>query len=144
MAAGFPHLEVTPTTRSLAYECCLTYEVVTKRIPTLDDLRKGLSSECVMGTSLLDLCQQHPQVKQLVFPEADATVEVSELRRLIKYNMAENEVKPVSAKEYFDEYLDDLYVRGKHVYSTVWFNSLLDSIFICHCFCLWLYVIYEF
>ena len=65
-----------------------------------------------MGTSLLDLSQQHPAVKLLVFPEAGEAVEVSELRRLIKYDMT-NEDADVSAKGYFDEYLDDLYARGK-------------------------------
>lgn len=126
MAAGFPHLEVTPATRTLAYECCLTYEVITKRLPALDDLRKGLRSECVMGTSLLDLSQQHPSVKQLVFPEAGEAVEVSELRRLIKYDMT-NEDACVSAKGYFDEYLDDLYARGKHVHITTGFIAKRDD-----------------
>ena len=29
VAAGFPHIEVLPSNRSLACECVLTYEVVT-------------------------------------------------------------------------------------------------------------------
>ena len=35
VAAGFPHIEVTNNNRELAYECCLTYEVITHRHPNL-------------------------------------------------------------------------------------------------------------
>ena len=44
MAAGFPHITVTCEQRHLAYECCLLYEVITKRIAALDDIHiKGCS-----------------------------------------------------------------------------------------------------
>lgn len=48
----------------------IDYEVVTKRVAVLDDLRKGLDSVHVMGTCLLDLLQQNPQVQELIFPVA--------------------------------------------------------------------------
>ena len=41
VAAGCPHIEVLPSNRSLAYECVLTYEVVTKRIPVLETSGRG-------------------------------------------------------------------------------------------------------
>lgn len=43
-SAGYPHLSITQERQHLAYECILLYEVITKRIPALDDLRKGLAS----------------------------------------------------------------------------------------------------
>lgn len=112
MAAGFPHLEVTPGTRLLAYECCLTYEVITKRIPVLDDLRKGLRSEQVMGSSLLDLALIHPQVKQVVFPEANGHIDLEDLRKLIKYDVADDDDDNMS-KDYLEKYFCDLDVQGK-------------------------------
>ena len=36
-SAGYPHISVTEERRHLAYECILLYEVITKRIPSLDD-----------------------------------------------------------------------------------------------------------
>ena len=93
MAAGFPHIEV-----------------VTKRIPVLDDLRKGLDSVCVMATTGTDLVQQHPQVQQLIFPAAESQIEVSDLRQLIKYN--ETDDSKATAVEFFEKYLDLLNTRG--------------------------------
>lgn len=54
VSAGFPHIEVTPSNWLLAYEYVLTYEVITKRITVLDDLRKRLDSVRVMGTGVID------------------------------------------------------------------------------------------
>ena len=45
MSAGYPHVRVTADRRRLAYECCLIYEVVPKRIPALNDIRKGLQRQ---------------------------------------------------------------------------------------------------
>lgn len=110
VAAGFPHIEVLPSNMSLAYECVLSYEVVTKRIPVLDDLRKGLDSVRVMATTGTDLVQQHPQVQQLIFPAAESQIEVSDLRQLIKYN--ETDDSKAIAVEFFEKYLDLLNTRG--------------------------------
>lgn len=110
VSAGFPHIEVLPSNRSLAYECVLTYEVVTKRIPVLDDLRKGLDSVRVMATTGTDLVQQHPQVQQLIFSAAESKIAVSELRQLIKYNQTDGST--AQAAEYFEKYLDELNTRG--------------------------------
>lgn len=110
MAAGFPHIEVLPSNKSLAYECVLTYEVVTKRIPVLDDLRKRLDSVRVMATTGTDLVQQHPQVQLLIFPAAETKIEVSELRQLIKYDHTDDST--ATAGEYFEKYLDELNTRG--------------------------------
>ena len=110
VASEFPHTEVLSSNRSLAYECVLTYEVVTKRIPVLDDLRKGLDSVHVMATTGTDLVQQHPQVQQLIFPAAESQIEVSDLRQLIKYN--ETDDSRAIAVEFFEKYLDLLNTRG--------------------------------
>lgn len=109
VAAGFPHIEVLPSKRSLACECVLTYEVVTQCIPVLDDLRKGLDSERVMASTGIDPVQQHPQLQQLIFPAAVSRIEVSE--QLIKYNETDDSTE--KAVEYFDKYLDELNTRAK-------------------------------
>ena len=88
----------------------LTYEVVTKRVAVLDDLRKGLDSVHVMGTCLLDLLQQNPQVQELIFPVAESRIEVSELKQLIKYDPTDDSTSKVA--EYFEKYLDELSARG--------------------------------
>lgn len=63
VSAGFPHIGVTPSNQLLAYECVLTYEVITKHITVLDDLRKGLDLVRMMGTSVIDLLQRHSKVQ---------------------------------------------------------------------------------
>ena len=109
VSAGFPHIEVTPSNRLLAYECVLTYEVITKRITVLDDLRKRLDSVRVMGTGVIDLLQRHSQVRQLVFPVAKSTTEVSELRLLLKYDPTDESTSKVA--EFFEK-LDELSTGG--------------------------------
>lgn len=54
VSAGYPHLNITEGRQHLAYKCILLYEVVTKRIPAMDDLRKGFSAVKVSGMTLLD------------------------------------------------------------------------------------------
>lgn len=110
VSGGFPHIEVPPSNWLLAYECVLTYKVITKRITVLDDLRKGLDSVRVMGTSVIDLLQRHSQVQQLVFPVAKSTTEVSELRLLLKYDPTDESTSKVA--EFFEKYLDELSTRG--------------------------------
>ena len=59
-SAVYPHISVTEERRHLAYESILLYEVITKRIPALDELRKGLASVKVSQTKLLDLLGKLP------------------------------------------------------------------------------------
>lgn len=82
----------------------------TKRITVLDDLRKGLDSVRVMGTSVIDLLQRHSQVQQLMFPVAKSTTEVSELRLPLKYDLTDESTSKVA--EFFEKYLDELSTRG--------------------------------
>ena len=35
MSAGFPYISITKERKYLAYECCLLYEVITKRVEKL-------------------------------------------------------------------------------------------------------------
>ena len=94
----------------------LTYEVITKRIAVLDDLRKGLDSVRVMATSTIDLAKQHPKVQQLIFPDAESTIDVYQLRQLIKYDDRTDESR-AKAAEYFEKYLDELNARGTYRYT---------------------------
>ena len=55
MPTGYPDISVTADSRRLAYECCSINEVITKRIPALDDVRKGLGSVKFLGKSALVL-----------------------------------------------------------------------------------------
>ena len=76
LASGFPYLEITAENRSLAYEYLLFYEVLTKRIPALEDIRKGLASVRVQGITLLDLLRIHPNLKEHVFPQYSGIIVV--------------------------------------------------------------------
>ena len=78
LAGGFPHIEVSPASRLLAYECVLTSEVITKRVPVLDDIRNGLKLEYVMGGNLLDIARLHEEVKN------DARINLQDLQQLIR------------------------------------------------------------
>jgi hypothetical protein len=121
-AGGFPHIEVGPATRSLAYECVLTSEVITKRIPVLDDIRNGLRSENVMGGNLLDIARLHEEVKKLLFPEADAGINLQDLQQLIRYELADDDVK-ISSKTFMERYLKDLDLRGKVTITYNWISQ---------------------
>jgi hypothetical protein len=77
-AAGYPHLEVTEQKRHLQYECCLVHEVVTKRLPALDDIRKGLGEVNVMGITLNpSLLERFPELQGRVFPACTSDVSAS-------------------------------------------------------------------
>ena len=68
MSSGYPHLTVTAERRHLAYECVLLYEVVTKRLAALDDIRQGLTSVSALGTTCLDFLARWPKlVARFVF-----------------------------------------------------------------------------
>jgi hypothetical protein len=54
-ASGYPHITITTEKRHLAYECCLLHEVVTKRLPAFDDIRRVLTGVSALGTTCLDL-----------------------------------------------------------------------------------------
>ncbi len=108
VAAGFPHIQVNKNNRELAYECCLTYEVITKRIPVLDDLRQGLLSEQSMGVSLLDIGNMYIEVQSLVFPGESTKIDLHLLKRLIKYPLIEDDEDAIMAKTFFEQYLEEL------------------------------------
>ena len=111
MAAGFPYLELTSSNKSMAYECLLTYDVITKRLTVLDDLRKGLCAKTTMGVTLLSFAYEHPDIQQLVFPDADSTINLQELMNLVTYEITDTIYK-VSAKEYLEKYFNVLSERG--------------------------------
>ena len=112
LAGGFPHIDVIPATRLLAYECVLTHEIITKRVPVLDDIHNGLKLESVLGGNLLDIAHLHEEVKKLVFPEADARINLQDLQQLIKYEVADDDTK-INSKNFMERYLHDLALRGK-------------------------------
>ena len=93
-------------------ECVLTSEVITKRVPVLDDIRNGLRSENVMGGNLLDIARLHEEVKKLLFPEEDARINMQDLQQLIRYELADDDVK-ISSKTFMERYIKDLDLRGK-------------------------------
>ena len=113
MASGFPHIQISPSNRQLAYECCLSNEVITKRIPSLGDLRKGISSEVVFGRqTLLDLAREHEEIRNILFPKADARINLQDVKKLIEYSTAED-VSAIHAKLLFQKYLDEVSQRGQ-------------------------------
>ena len=61
-------LSMTEERQHLAYECILLYEVITKCIPALDDLGKGLASVKMSQTTLLGLLEGLPDFQKGVFP----------------------------------------------------------------------------
>ena len=116
MASGFPHGMVSLSNRQLAYECCLTYEVITKRIPSLDDMRKGLSS-MTGKQNLLELAAEHPEIRRVVFPEATTRIDLGDLKKIIQYALVDDD-SAVNAKLFFEKYLDELSHRGRHNFSS--------------------------
>lgn len=109
MAAGFPYLELTSSNKSMTYECLLTYDVITKRLTVLDDLRKALCAKTTMGVTLLSLAYEHPDM--LVFPDADSTINLQELMNLVTYEITDAIYK-VSAREYMEKYFNVLSERS--------------------------------
>ena len=111
-AAGYPHLEATEQSRHLAYECCLVHEVVTKRLPALDDIRKGLGEVNVMGITLLSLLERFPELQGRVFPAYSSDVSVSSLKSHLQYSQSTDE-KCVQAHVWLDQYIEELDERGE-------------------------------
>ena len=111
-AAGYPHLEVTEQKRHFAYECCLVHEVITKRLPALDDIRKGLAEVNVTGITLLCLLERFPELQDRVFPAYSNDVSASALKMHLQYFESTDE-KCVQAQLWFDQYIDELGKRGE-------------------------------
>ncbi len=110
-SAGFPHLYISPETQQVAFECCLLYEVITKRVAALNDMRRGLQkggSVKVMGTSLLDLLKCNP-IQDRLFPKV--TVEEIHLSQLAPYIVFKPDINNETCL-LFDKYLDELNKRN--------------------------------
>ena len=100
VSAGYPHLTVSPQRRQLAFECCVQYEVITKRISALDDMRKGLQSVIVLGNSILDLRMKWPALKEKLFPQnSKPTINLLALTFIIIYDMDDDLL--ATATKYF-------------------------------------------
>lgn len=111
MSAGYPHLTVSPQRRQLAFECCVQYEVITKRIPALDDMRKGLQSVKVLGNSILELLMKWPTLKEKLFPpQSKATISLSALTTIISYDIGDDSLA-TTTKYFFEKYLSELSER---------------------------------
>ena len=110
-ASGFPYLENTARNRSLAYECFLLYEVITKRIAALEDIRKGLASVRVRGITLLDLLRVHPNLIRHVFPPHCHKVDVTLFKLGIQFEEADTEAEKL-AQTFMQKYIEDVAERG--------------------------------
>ena len=109
---GFPHLEITASNKRLAYECILTHDVITKRVIVLDDLRKGLSAVTSFRTSIVNLANEYPSIRELVFPDKDGAINLDELMQLIEYDVTDD-INKSFAKDNMNCYIDVLAKRGK-------------------------------
>ena len=110
LASGFPYLEITAENRSLAYECLLFYEVLTKRIPALEDI-KGLASVHVQGITLLDLLRIHPNLKEHVFPQYSGIVDITMFKLAVEFEESDRESEK-QAQAFLEKYIDDVAKRG--------------------------------
>lgn len=118
-AAGYPHLEVNEQKRHLAYECCLTHEVITKRIPALDDIRKGLGEVNVSGTNLLCILERYPELRERVFPAYSNNISANELKMHLQFCDPTNE-KCVQAQKWFYQCIDEIDERGE---TFMWYST---------------------
>lgn len=114
-------MEITAQNRSLAYECFLLYEVLTKRIPALEDIRKGLASVRVQGITLLDLLRIHPNPKEHVFPQYNDIVDITMFKMAVEFEESDREAEK-QARVFLETYIDDVARRG--IFS---FNLFLDQ-----------------
>ena len=111
ISAGYPHISITEERRHLAYEWILVYEVITKHIPALDDLRKGLASVKVSQTTLLDLLGRLPDVQQRVFPPHTGKIDVMMIKLHIEWRETADPVNQ-TAQQFFLQYIDELQEKG--------------------------------
>ena len=86
----------------------IIHEVITKRIPALDDIRKGLESVKFWGKSALDLISKCPDIQTRFFPAPEAeVVDVATLRSQFVYEEDDNAASQ-EAQKYFETYLDEI------------------------------------
>ena len=111
VSAGYPHSNITEGRRHLAYECILLYEVVTKRIPAMDDLRRGFSAVKVSGTTLLDLLIRFPELHQRVFPPNTSAVQANLLKLHIQWEDCLDAMCQ-SARQFLCRYIDEVNQKG--------------------------------
>lgn len=139
ISSGFPHLTVTENNRSMAYECCLVYEIITKRVAALDDIRKGLGSVAVRNKTCLCLLEKWPVLKtryddrksgcylfsicilklkykfsfvRFFPPPQDEVIDLATLSPHIHYEVDETDERKKEAQTYFEKYLLQISERG--------------------------------
>ena len=117
-SAGYPHLEISENKRRYAYECCLVNEVITKRLPALNDVRKGLCEVNVMGTTLLMLLERFPEIWLRTFPLFEHIVPGKDLKRHLVFEDSLDS-KSSQAKLWFNHYIDELDQRGTFLYTCI-------------------------
>ena len=126
LGSGYPHITITGPTRQLAYECCISYEVCTKRLAALDDIRKGLTTVKASGITILDLLGRYPALEGIVFPTPSNKVNVTSLRCHLQYEDEGND-ESMAAKKFFEQFLDELNERGTSVHSHNYIVTLIIS-----------------
>lgn len=81
------------------------YEVVIKRIASLDNLRKGLGDIRVSGVSFLSLQERFPELQERVFRVTNARM----IRSYMKYDQEScNDPLRLEAQRFFEQYNDEL------------------------------------
>ena len=113
VSAGYPHLNITEGRRHWAYECILLYEVVTKRIPAMDDLRKGFAAVKVSGMTLLELLNRFPKLQQRVFPPNTWTVQANLLKLHIQWEDCLDAMCQ-RGRQFLCQYIDEVDQRGEY------------------------------
>lgn len=112
VSAGYPHLTISPERRQLAFECCLQYEVITKRITALDDMRKGLQGVKVWGNTILALLERWPDLKEKLFPrKSQNSIDLCEFTACIEFQIGDFALAN-KTRDYFEKYVDELNERG--------------------------------
>jgi hypothetical protein len=90
----------------------LVNEVITKRLPALNEIRKGLCEVNVMGATLLNLLERFSEIRPRAFPLFEHHVPGKDLKRhLVFEDSLDN--KSTQAKLRFNQYIDELDQRGK-------------------------------
>ena len=115
VAARYPHIFIPADKRQEireAYECCLVYDVITKRVPALEDIRKGLESVNVRGKTVLDLIREFPDLeKRLCPPHGREVIDLAVLSSFVVYDEIDGPASR-NAQDYFQKYLIELNARG--------------------------------
>ena len=111
VSAGYPHITISPERRQLAFECCLQYEVITKRVSALDDMRKGLQSVKVWGNTINDLLVKWPILKERLFPaNIQESISLPELSPYVQFEIG-NGALANEMQDFFEKYLIELNER---------------------------------